>query len=1649
MNQQDQPQPDLSRLITHLSDGSNERALDLESLFAVTQAYPQGSAALPHLDLLGAAFKAAATAQTQSACTEWAALIDECQVSAHPLPPGMGHVNSLLAAPANWVAWNQLSRLAELRAAETLVPRALEILGLLAIPAIRPMDGSAARPVDLNSLRRLVSFAKACASKRGGDAAAQWRQLGALEPLTADGLRELARETTLGELQRLVKAAADALENPTSGLPPRCSFVGPRPGPKPAASLPQSKPPAAPKKPKANPPKPVRPPSALGLISMAHHARAALAVGVAEHWSYLPIDQLKPCTAGLMQALGKEDVDKSDWAVALLMSLFINHDLAPTLKLSLRQNDDYYYCPTSGCIWLSRKALLERADATEPHGWYYFLIPQALADAVADRLARHPDATELDQLMAHRPDALWVHDAQVFLMTFGDAAHPAYSARWSKSLGYAFAETGAGDALSAHLSGQLPLSADSGSHYYTVAQDPVRAQVRRTFAALDLGDPVQSPNHRPFGSPDAWSDEDVRTQYSRSSGQAAAALTKLRVASTHQESALHFGDGMAACWDGYVTVTGSRPQLPGRLRIDSVLAHRTWHYRWDKDSDPRSDRLLPMTDELASIVLTAMAFREALVERFLALGMAEADVPRLLADPPGNSPLLLQAVPHPRRPASWSVAALGSAEHGGPPKSFSMGTRAARSYWLSEAMASIAHWAERTLGGHGRMTARVGTAALSTPVMTLLKEAQGVVFATMARLKLPVFAGRSASSFQTLPAMLDLRHFDRRDPVASRPADLPSHHCDGYTTPALQSVEICQAELGQGPGMNASARLLMALIVAQGLVFSDDVVLVWSALKSGTSAHGTIELKWVRASGQPISMPLLGPPAIALGLCDALPNIEAAEIELRLWLEKHLSSVQWPKKSGSVIAALCFLAARAVRLLVPPFAVEGSRPELMAATFDDISNTRLFSGAAFVVPGTLVAPTPRRSRPQPHDGYLAQLRLKLGQFSTPKLPLGGLERRARRIGKLIKLLYGPNCFSPCEWLAWRWLVLESEHWMPPRAGRDKPRTWYQYLCHLARRLQKAPREWDPTAFGIAQWREFGAFMLDVSDYTNAKRGENAKRWRLKALTRFLLVLSEDPEYPLAIHALEDQSVLAPDVAYRPSAASTMVLPADVQFCVDQVGEAFASRPIGRLKRTLLLQVSLDLCARDGEACAIKPKDFSADRSWAAVRNGPFAHLKNPQSQRFNSLQTVTQATATELLARLKRAPIKQRFVFAQEGNVVQLHFAERLQDEMWPLLASSTGNPRVRWYSLRGAGLMQRLAPRWEQPVIAWLRGPLLAKHARELMRLLEGRGPGHFTWAIGRTGHASDPVPIDTYLPFGPLVHAAAMCVHMQTIPLSAELAHAIADRTAEGLRKWNWGCRHTYHMPTDEWAWGMVPRYPDWTMKSERPSGAKFRPKKAQSAPQAAAPLRRLTALRYVMLTLLGQDPELEHVYVQQQHRALCDSLVAGVRSFEEVHTSRERKHGIAVPRASAACILRTDLGTKLMRWFSQAELVELKSLDRALKVHMERTPRQAASALDAGRLDLAVQALPTGLGLEIALAAGDLSDVQLARLKDIARIAVRKELKRARDPTSVRVVVWPRRNQNNHHEPAMWSAISRLAVEILLLLPPEPKAEKETLK
>lgn len=680
------------------------------------------------------------------------------------------------------------------------------------------------------------------------------------------------------------------------------------------------------------------------------------------------------------------------------------------------------------------------------------------------------------------------------------------------------------------------------------------------------------------------------------------------------------------------------------------------------------------------------------------------------------------------------------------------------------------------------------------------------------------------------------------------------------------------------------------------------------------------------------------------------------------------------------------------------------------------------------------------------DGAIAELRLTLGRLAGRHRPLGGDERRALRIGRVLRLKFGPEQFSECEWLGWIWLTLEVQRWSPVHAKRDVPRTWYQYFCKLAGRLGLADKEWKPEAFDEAGWRAFGVFMLDVSEIRSPEHRANILEGRKKALTRFVLLLSELPEYTLARHALAGQTTQPSAPKYRPSAASAMVLPRDIEACVKQVRQAPRGGRFETEKRALLLMLPMDLCGRTAEPLCLRPKDFTADRTMAVVRESSLSHLKGEPSRRYNVLAESTQEAARNVLASLKLMPTVQRFVFIQQGAKVNLGFGERLQDELWPQLVAQTGNIRVRWYSLRGAGLMQALAPRWDVHVMAWLLGPFLARHARRLLDALAERGPGQFQWAIGRSGHLSDRTPIPTYLPFWTYIYAASMCLRMQRVKVSSALADALPQIGSGGLRQWNLRCRRDYHMPKDEWALTVLPSVPNWTMKVEHQSAQAPKTPRTPKAPRqpqgpgVGSPLHKLTALRHVLLRVLGHEPELDQVHVPAHHQSTCDELYHSAPRFEEVHTSRKRKSGVDVPQSSALTRARSPQGLYVLRKLAQAEARCVQALRRVLDVSQASTAERVRLALTPERLTLALRALPTNLGIEVALASGDLTAAQIAAIKGIDRVHVPDKLKRDRDPTTTRVVPWPHVRQKDFHQPAMWSALIRLAVHILGLIEPQ---------
>ena len=166
----------------------------------------------------------------------------------------------------------------------------------------------------------------------------------------------------------------------------------------------------------------------------------AEAFGVYRYWHWLSPDELRPITrqlAAKLQGEGGQD-DTADFALLALVSLVISHDHSCTLKLALKQNEDIWFCPILGCVFVDRGVLLGLTGPRGSHGYVLVVFPQLVVNAIRQRMRDRPAATELGELMQSTPDAAWLSAAEHFVSGLGDPSHPPRSARLSHSLAVAY-----------------------------------------------------------------------------------------------------------------------------------------------------------------------------------------------------------------------------------------------------------------------------------------------------------------------------------------------------------------------------------------------------------------------------------------------------------------------------------------------------------------------------------------------------------------------------------------------------------------------------------------------------------------------------------------------------------------------------------------------------------------------------------------------------------------------------------------------------------------------------------------------------------------------------------------------------------------------------------------------------------------------------------------------------------------------------------------------------------------------------------------------------------------------------------------------------------------------------------------------------------
>lgn len=1384
--------------------------------------------------------------------------------------------------------------------------------------------------------------------------------------------------------------------------------------------------------------------SVKGVSKDASFARTAHVFGVPDAWDRYAPHRLSPVTQAIGQALApaRQGLTRS-LAVLAIMAMVVSHDHRPAarLRIGLRDGEvpDLYYCPKYRCVFASRRLLLRLKTDDGTPDLIPLFVPGDAADEIARLLHAQPDARDLVDLFGIQNLDEWLRQTEAWLSGLGDPAHKSTSGRVSHALGLMYRLVGASEVEAALLTLNLALAPDGALHYIAISAERAYELACRVFDFLKLQRPAPPPAGMRIGSRDVPTFDEMREDWADLSQKACDGLQRMSTAGALDDLLSAFTQVMVAARRAYESLTGARHENLGMPRVADLLGSDQEGYTDDKRTQPSSARLLTMTPDLRHVISVVCEARALLLARLRALGVPEEQIP-------GELKVLLPWTPFffrlkrggKRNKRLLTLRVLDGKTLEKHKRPWKGASNMGRHFWASAAGRSDVDWAEQVTCGHGRGLAHVGSPCLGIPVAVLQDGVSSLVRSTLDALALPAFGGGLSPPVPQIDPVFDFRFIDARDRgarfVGSAPGDMPAHHCDSHSTMALPVARAMRTHVGEDDHQANGATVLLALAAIDGLTYSQDIRSVWGQLRQnqGTPAAAFITVQ--RTGGQSFELKLLPATRTALDLAGPLPAWDVAERALRTWLVARWPSIRWPTRPGGVLAAVCWIAARLVRLCQLPILVQAYRPEVNAACYDAVSNLRLKTGGAPVVLGgaelrPLLRPITRRAR-STGKTVLQQMLRQHGGIAMSKLRKGGEERRAKVLHAWFERSFPVHSLTPVALMVLRWVLAECDRWNPVRPHRDQPSTIYKYLQRLLAALDLLPEGTDPAAFGAAEWRQFGTAMLDTSDVVLEADLAKAFRWRRVALGRLVSVLQTLPQYGLARHAVSGPDVPAGVVPRAVSAARVMVRPADLETAVVALHTVYDDDFVQALAAEARLRLAFDLRARADEINALELSDLAADGSFASIDTVGFTHLKTTLSMRLARLSPRTAEVMLQLRAALRALGKPPRLFFSEVNGQEDLRHGYRQQVVVDAVMRGVLSHPGFDPHALRGNGFMDGLCPNHTDHVIAMLAGPFELVHARAIVDGLAGASPAHVAVQLNTTGHASDGVAVADYMTAWPWWYAAGMRVTLTDVPLTPALAARIPGCSKSGLATWR---RRAKHRGTvDEWCWSVRRHVPGWTWRpactAEVPTAPPARAPAVAAKPTTLAnPLVSLPfakQVHYLVLRQLGWEDVGARGDARIGDRAgdALEPLLLLLPVHAEVHDPGNPDPSDR-PRDSAARLLEVPPGQALFKHLLVAPSVASQLLLQML--------RGAAPTCSKAHVDEALRALPQALGLELAFGPGEPGTTFKQIFKASRRVRV-TGLTRAPKPAPRVRVIEALPSPINQCTAAEFTALARLILE-----------------
>jgi hypothetical protein len=1037
----------------------------------------------------------------------------------------------------------------------------------------------------------------------------------------------------------------------------------------------------------------------------------------------------------------------------------LNLPFAPTTSIWIQQD-----C-TSWCWDFNEYKYSPAMSNARPLQPVIVPLPQSLAHCLQKLRIQFPAAANLGELLAQRLGKdVPLEEFRIWLRSKEPSPHPAYRARFARSISIAWLQITGSDMGAAMGSCSFAASAPAALYYFGPRDTLQYERATQVFKKLGLGPPAaQALTGERVGCQKVL-DAPALTEGWRQLAQDIDTY-RLKLQGSNVADLPICNGLMVLVTSAFVVMTASRGSNLERLTFMSLYSHAEVIVVNDKDEGGRrTGRLLPRTDSVGYLLDICAWIHKQLAPSAIHAGHEPVAVQWQSA---ASDALVSTPV------TTTQVAETLKKYFGNVDVNF------ARSAWVTNLdEAGCDRWLIRALTGHARDTTRTSSPAFDIPPLQFARklriemERVGQIMFGSACVKTQPCCPTLQMQFPVLKQTDTAPRFMVED-TRTLLDDLEDKTLMGWRFVHRFRAAFVQGDIDSSAAVLAVLSLKVMDLLPTAQLCLDVVTDPQKFLRSYGSQPGVL---WSRAHfTHPTWLPIDATTKRLLDLVAQDPP--TSQSNLARLVNRKLADIEpgWPHEATTTG---CFELDRAVRQFVriefPPSLAALMREDVPAPTLSHLSLQRLSGGDVSPVAAVGVPSPSLRQVHAPRSttaGNLAWLRRKVAGFTSTDRKLGEARKRAVDLRTLIQEEFQPST-SYAAWIA-AWVLDELNASAQQKPGALAITSLYTYLSVLASGLGTGDENiGDPMDWGDEEWLAWFDRLKKTTTSQDERLAEHV-RSAVARLVRNLYKRGHFVSWEVRRHLIPDESP-----GKSGSASSTLILDSDFSTVERLAHKWLENEPLDLLIFQSRLLVHRRVPSRTGEVSSLRLNLLTQEGRLVFERAGFLLH-KNDYAIRTVLLSAEVAEQLRSLRDALERSYLgKPQFLLRGIGDPAGSARDVRLLTMFSNALKLATGDVAAKPHSIRARTMQDMTWPDWIARVTEMMTLGISPAACAGWVSQLQ-TDPIRLVQACTVAGHSGLRAALGNYLAAWPLI----MRLHVQALRVAIPPASGLVERL--GVKK------------------------------------------------------------------------------------------------------------------------------------------------------------------------------------------------------------------------------------------------------------------------